>query len=423
MENESTQLSISIRRLFDVTPVPTAISGPSGKLEYVNPAFTKMLGYTQDELFTEGVIITHPDDLALNLDIRAQLLANPTKPLKIHKRYRHKDGHPILAELNMAAEVDNSGNVTRLISQIVDLSGSRQFQAAELLLNQLVRKSNDAIYVVDAEFGHILNCNELAYKRLGYSKEELLRLSVPDINPLFRNSMTWRDHVKSMRMHEKKLIESTHIRKDGSEFPIEASVNMVEHNGDTYFVAIARDISERKEKELRLLEAQNLDPLTDLPNRRLLESKLHDLLCECCTRSEKVAFMYLDIDNFKHINDTYGHVVGDKVLLALANKLKDFTRQSDIVSRLGGDEFLVVLPGLNSRAHVLSLADHILQVTSHPFHIDDSLSLEVKLSLGATLCESKALDVAKAVSSADRAMYLSKKAGGGQSAFIECDDA
>lgn len=420
MSNIGNQMSKAIRRLFDITPVPTAMSSSTGEILYTNPALRKLLGYSETEILSPGVVLTHPEDIAINHKVREKLTQSPDRSVQVHKRYLHKDGHSILAQLNIVAETDDHGEVLWFMSQIVDLSGTRQSQAAELLLDQLVQKSHDAIYVADLTFGQILNCNELGYKRLGYTKEELLRLTVPDINPLFRKVMTWQEHVEQLKLVHNVFVEGTHKCKDGSEIPIEANVNLVEFNNEQYLLSIVRDISERKARELRTLEAQNLDPLTGLPNRRLLNSKLQDMLNHCRERSEKVAFMYLDIDNFKQINDTYGHRSGDEVLTTLASRLRDFTRQNDIVARLGGDEFLVVLPGLNSEEHVLSLADHLLQVTSHSIALTNGYSLNTDISVGATLCYGQEVDIATAISVADKAMYQAKTHPGSKSVFLDC---
>lgn len=418
MDKYSAKFDQSIHRLFDITPIPTVVTSVDGGLEYTNPALHAFLGYSRKELMSSEVVITHPEDLRINKKVRAQLMENPTQSVQVPKRYLHKDGHSIPALLNMAAEVDEYGNACRFLSQIVDLSGVRQSQAAELLLDQLVQKSHDAIYVVDREFGQILNCNELGYKRLGYTKQELLKLTVPDINPMFSKNLTWGEHVRNMKQSPHQFVEATHRRKDGSELPIEANVSMVEFNGEYYLLAIVRDISERKVREQQVIEAQNLDPLTNLPNRRLLNAKLESVVSESSKRLEKLAFMYLDIDNFKQLNDHYGHAVGDQVLVCLASRLRDFTRQSDLVARLGGDEFLIVLPGLNSQEHVLGIANHILQVVSHPILLPNGEEIKPALSLGATLCFSFDLDLSDAISTADKAMYQAKKQAGSSSHYI-----
>lgn len=418
MDIDSAQLESSVIRLFDVTPVPTLVTTPSGAIVYSNPAVRQLLGYTHEELTSKDVVITHPDDVKHNGNIRSRLVDENTHSLQLHKRYIHKDGHTVFAQLNIAAQLDSKGSVTHFVSQIIDQSGMRQSQAAELLLYQLVCKSHDAIYVVDIEYGQILNCNELAYKRLGYSKQELLKMTVPDINPLFGSEMSWKEHVAKMEVSSHRFVEATHRRKDGSELPIEANISRVEFNGEFYFLAVVRDISERKAREIKNLEAQNLDPLTDMPNRRLLDQKLHPLIVDCQQNNQSLAFLYLDVDNFKSVNDSYGHGTGDKVLVELADRIKDFTRQSDLVARLGGDEFVIIMAGLKNRRHAESIAKHLLQVFSHPFEITDTLSLNIDLSIGIALFDSGHICAVEALSIADKAMYLAKKRHGSTIEFL-----
>ncbi|MCL9775804.1 GGDEF domain-containing protein [Vibrio methylphosphonaticus] len=419
-ERGTSNLNSAILKLFDITSVPTIITESSGKLHYVNQALLNLLGYTQAEIMSDEVVITHQDDLRLNKIIRSRLDQNPNEPVEIQKRYRHKDGHTIYAVLCIVAHCNDDGVTTQLISQIRDLSGERQSQAGELLLEQLVLKSNDAIYVVDPASGQILNCNELAYQRLGYSKSEMLRLSVSDINPLFNPSVSWSEHVLNMKIERNKYIEATHRRKDGTELPVEASVNMVEHNGCCYLLAVVRDISERKAREVKIIEEQNLDPLTNLPNRRLLDRRLQTLINASESFTQSIAFLYIDVDNFKIINDQYGHTTGDEILVELARRMNDFTRQSDITARLGGDEFLVVMKGIKNQPHARSIAEHLLQVFSHRFKSSEGKEIDVSLSIGLTLCKESKWCTTDAIAIADRAMYLAKKQAGSAIAFLDC---
>ncbi|MCW8348084.1 diguanylate cyclase [Vibrio sp. ZSDZ65] len=420
IDKSTLNLNSAILKLFDVTSVPTIITDSSGKLDYVNQALLSLLGYTRTEIMSDHVVITHPDDRELNKVIRRKLDQHPNEAVEIKKRYQHKQGHIIYALLCIVAQRDEDGLVTQFIAQIRDLSIERQSQAGELLLEQLVLKSNDAIYVVDPASGQILNCNELAYQRLGYSKAEMLRLSVPDINPLFTPSLSWKDHVSSMKVERNKYIEATHRRKDGTELPVEASVNMVEHNGSCYLLAVVRDISERKAREMKVIEEQNLDPLTNLPNRRLLDRRLQTLINDSESFTQSIAFLYLDVDNFKFINDQYGHTTGDEILIELARRINDFTRQSDIIARLGGDEFLVVMKGIKNQPHARSIAEHLLQVFSHRFKTSDGKEIDVSLSIGVTLCKESQWCTTDAIAIADRAMYLAKKQAGSAIAYLDC---
>ena len=164
MKDNTPQLEKTIYRLFEVTPVPMALSFPDGKLEYVNPALKKMLGYAGDEIYSKEVKITHLEDLHLNEALRKKLTLNPFDPIQVEKRYKHKLGHTIFVQLNIVAQPDNDKLIKRYISQLIDLTTIKKSDSAEILLNHLVNKSNDAIYVVEPKYGQILNCNQLAHQ-------------------------------------------------------------------------------------------------------------------------------------------------------------------------------------------------------------------------------------------------------------------
>jgi len=411
MKHDYSQIENSMYRLFEITPIPMVLSLPNGKLEYVNPALNTMLGYENDIIYSDNIIITHLEDIHINEDIRARLNKDPFTPIKIDKRYKHKLGHAIYVQLNIVAQADASGEVVRYISQLIDLTTIKQSDAAEILLNHLVNQSNDAIYVVDAKFGQILNCNRLAHRRLGYSKSELLKLNVVDIQPKLRLKEQLKEHFDRIKDNGNLIIESSHLRKDGTEFPVEDSISFIEYNGAEYILAIVRDISRRKKKELEALEAANLDPLTKLPNRSVLENKLEQVFVKAEKNNTLVAFMYIDLDNFKQINDSYGHTIGDGILVGTANRLKHCVRKSDIVTRLGGDEFLVILSGIGNKMLVEPMANKLLTEFDSPFHIQSQI-VKVEASIGVSVYMDKNTDVHTLIQLADEAMYQAKKQAG-----------
>ena len=200
MKENDFLLEKSIYRLFEVTPIPIVLSFPDGKLEYVNPALKVMLGYEGDEIYSSEVTITHFDDIHVNETIRKELTQNPFVPIQVEKRYKHKLGHTVFFQLNIVAQINNDNLIKRYISQLIDLTTIKKSDAAEILLNHLVNKSNDAIYVVEPEYGQILNCNQLAHQRLGYSKDELLKLSVSNINAKFDIKGKWNEHCRQIKL-------------------------------------------------------------------------------------------------------------------------------------------------------------------------------------------------------------------------------
>ncbi len=411
MNKSSSQIEDSIYRLFEITPIPIILSNTDGKFEYVNPALCKMLGYEREAIYAEDVIITHLDDISVNQSIRKNLQADPFTPIKIEKRYKHFLGHTVYAQLNIVAQCDSYGVIKRYISQLIDLSAIKKSDAAEILLNHLVNNSNDAIYVVDPQFGRILNCNQLAHRRLGYEKEELLQLKVANIHPDIEHNNQWKIHSEGIQKAGSLLIESSHMRKDGTSFPVEANITHIKYNGAGYLLAIVRDISRRKKKELEVLERLNLDPLTNLPNRRILDKRLAEIFIKAEQRKTLIAFMYIDLDNFKEINDNYGHVIGDGVLIQTANRLKNCVRKSDIVTRLGGDEFLVVLCNLEKKSLVELMAYKVEKEFKSPYKIQDQL-LTVEASIGVSVYFDNHSDAQGLIQLADEAMYQAKKKKG-----------
>ncbi len=408
MKENDLLLEKSIYRLFEITPVPIALSFLDGKLEYVNPALKRMLGYEGDEIYSNEVTITHLDDIHVNETIRKKLTKSPFEPIQVEKRYKHKLGHTIFVQLNIVAQADNDKLIKRYISQLIDLTTIKKSDAAEILLNHLVNKSNDAIYVIEPEYGQILNCNQLAHQRLGYSKDELLKLSISDINSRFESRDNWNEHCQLIKFEGNIVVESTHTRKDGTKLPIEASISFIEYNQTGYLLAIVRDISRRKQKELAALELANLDPLTKLPNRRVLENKLVKLFKKAKIKNTLIAFFFIDLDHFKLINDTHGHSVGDNILLGTANRLKHCIRESDIVTRMGGDEFLVVISGVEERCSIKIMADKLQEEFQSPFKVQKQL-IQVKASIGVSVYSNNNADAHTLIQLADEAMYEAKK--------------
>ncbi len=393
------------------------MSFPDGKLEYVNPAFNQLLGYSAEEIYADDVTITHRHDIKVNKIIRKSLKEHPFSPVQIEKRYIHKLGHTIYAQLNIVAQPNDDGSIKRYISQLVDLTKIKQSDAAEILLNNLVNQSGDAIYVMEPKFGQIVNCNQLAYRRLGYTKSELLKLTVANLNPRLKPDEKWQSYCEAVKVTGNLIVESFHTRKDGTEFPTETNISFIDYNGTGYFLAIVRDIARRKKREQEALEYANLDPLTKLPNRSVLETRLKEMLVKADRQHKLIAFLYIDLDKFKQINDNYGHAVGDGVLVGAANRLKNCVRKSDVVIRMGGDEFLVVMNGMKSKALLESVAKKLLGEFSSPFHIQ-SHNIKVEASIGVSVYSDHNTDVHTLIQLADEAMYQAKEKSGSSIYFI-----
>lgn len=396
-----------VYRLFDITPIPTILSFPDGKLEYVNSALMKLLGYEGEDIYKDSVVITHQSDIGVNREIRKQLMADPFIPLQVEKRYKHRDGRTIYAQLTIVAQPDEHGAVIRYISHVVDLSAVKKADAMEILLTRLVDSSTDAIYVVDAKYGQFLTSNHLGYHRLGYTQKQLLSMTVADLHPEFKDEDKWLAHVNRIKENGKLVLESEHTKANGEKLPIEAGISFTSLNGKDYLLAIVRDITERKAKQASVIEQLNTDPLTKLPNRRVLANQLTVMVEQSKQSGKLLAVIYVDIDNFKELNDAHGHVIGDKILIGVAGRLKNSVRKSDIVSRLGGDEFLIAIDKLSSAKIVEQMVEKLVSDFTAPFGIDDLL-IEVNASFGVSILDGQDYQHTELIDFADKAMYQAK---------------
>lgn len=161
------------------------------------------------------------------------------------------------------------------------------------------------------------------------------------------------------------------------------------------------------------------DPLTGLPNRRLLEDRIATTLQHAARNGRKAAVMYLDLDGFKPVNDTHGHVTGDEILKLVAQRLVGSSRKEDTVARVGGDEFVIVLSEVSSLAHAQEPASKLIEVVSEPYLVGD-LTLNLSTSIGIALYPDHADNVSQLIQAADQALYDAKRSGKNRHCVAQC---
>src|SRR5690606_2076865 len=211
-------------------------------------------------------------------------------------------------------------------------------------------------------------------------------------------------------------------RKNGEIYPEWLTISKV--NGPqgqiTHFVGVFADISSLKQAQASLDYQAHHDPLTDLPNRTLFENRLNSALNDARIGQSQGAVLFLDLDHFKHINDSLGHPVGDLLLKGIAQRLKEQLRDIDTVARLGGDEFIILLPGLHQPQDAEPIAEKLLGCFAEPFQADDH-EFFISASIGVILYPQNCNHVATLVKTADAAMYRSKANGRNRVEFYTRD--
>ncbi len=299
----------------------------------------------------------------------------------------------------------------RALQESAERARRRQVEQTLRRFSVVVEQSPAAVMITDTK-GNIEYVNKKFTEITGYRSDEVLRenpriLKSGHTSPE-EYSCLWETILAGKEWHG----EFRNRRKDG-DFVWESAyiAPLTEPDGTiTHFLAIKEDITETKETEKQIWYQANYDDLTGLPNRNLFLDRLGQALIKAERARAMVALMYLDLDRFKYVNDSLGHEAGDALLKQAAQRLSYCVRESDTVSRLGGDEFTVILPDIRDERAVILVAQKILEVLSQVFNVDGREAY-VGASIGITLYPDDGADPRNLLRNADTAMYQAKEAG------------
>jgi len=321
-----------------------------------------------------------------------------------------KDGSQFLARVTLTALRDADGSLRGFSEISRDLSES---EASEAKYRGLLEAAPDAMVVVNPS-GKIVLVNVQAEKRFGYSRDELIGQQVKNIIPKGFAERLIADALRSaedaMEQQIGTGIELTGRRKDGSEFPIEIMLSPLEGAEGILVTAAIRDITTRKKAEALIIHSSEHDFLTGLPNRTLLNDRVNQAILLALRHRRRVALLFLDLDGFKHINDSLGHPTGDKLLQSVGKRLVDCVRGSDTVSRQGGDEFVVLLSEEEGLEDASVTARRMLRAVAEA-HFIDQHDLHVTCSVGISVYPDDGLNAETLIKNADTAMYQAKENG------------
>jgi len=263
--------------------------------------------------------------------------------------------------------------------------------------------------------GHITGWNHQAEKIFGWSAEEILDQTIENTIIPQRYREAHRSGVQKYRNSGEvsvmnSLIEIHALHRDGHEFPVELSISVIDTPDLQEFNAYIRDISQRKHAETVIWNQANFDALTSLPNHNLFLQKLEHEIRSCDRSNLSLALLYLDLDRFKDVNDTLGHDKGDLVLIETTSRIKKSVRQVDTVSRLGGDEFTIILSQIDDPLSVQRVCQQLLESLARPYHLDDE-KVYLTASVGVTFYPGDSRDIETLQRNADQAMYAAKGRG------------
>lgn len=382
------------RAIFQHASVGIGLISKDGGWLSTNDTLCQLVGYSRNELRQMTLQqLTHPEDACY--DVNVEVLSSHVKAHKIEKRYLHKGGKSIWVSESISPKTTRSGKIEYYIAVVADIQANKDAEMAlstlhreleervqartrqlseanralhdviqrqqraeqevrdrEAELRSVIENANDAYINLD-ENGVVTAWNRMAEETFGWSADETIgipldHLIIPvEMREAHRAGMARYLATGKAKVLDQRL-ELPAVRKDGTSLMVEVRLRALKVNTRTQFSAFLHDISDRKAMEARREQEARHDALTGLINRRALGELLPLALARADRNQRPMALVFIDLDGFKTVNDTFGHEAGDELLRVIATRLREGSRASDMVARLAGDEFTVALEGVQN---------------------------------------------------------------------------
>ncbi|MDY0051510.1 MAG: EAL domain-containing protein [Aliarcobacter sp.] len=416
ISNTNTQIENKFRFLYEQVPYPYQSLNEKGIITNVNKKWTEITGYTKDEAIGKR-FITFTDEKNERLKILFKDFLNNKKVENERIKIKKKNGEIILVEFN--GNISNINGELKTHCMFKDITREEKIQK-KLKLSDIVFENTTEGILITNEKNEIISVNNAFTKITGYEKKDILYK-----NPNFLSSN--KHHKEFYQNLWEELISTGQFKgeiwnrkKSGEIYPEWLNISIVKDSAGNIlnYVAIFSDITKIKKSNEKIEYLAHHDPLTNLPNRLLLKARLDQSITHANTTQEMIAVFFIDIDNFKVINDTYGHSIGDKIINLVATRLQRNLRENDTISRIGGDEFIIVIENIDNIKNIEKIASKLLADFKDPVKLQEYL-FDVTISIGISLFPNNSLTTENLIKHADTAMYSAKNAGRNQFQFYK----
>lgn len=400
-------------RIIDSAPCGLAVTDTRLRILSLNPRFTRLLELSED----------HDKSLETLLPISGlRQLASKVLQDRAERAFnfeQRRNGWRRLYRVNIAPiELGDLAGPERwgLIFSLEDYTEQDRLRLLsaqrEARLQAIMASMPDGIVVFAAD-GTIESWNRATEKLLCYRGDELSRSNISRLLRQQAQPISAERLAQHLWHQQRKRLEVFGVRKDGALLPLEVAIERIGHSDPPLYLAILHDVSARKEAEAELDRMARFDSLTNLPNRSLYLDRLRVELLRARRYQQQLAVMFLDLDDFKKINDSLGHLAGDLLLQEVGHRLTATLRESDTVARFGGDEFTFIIPDLSAPHAWRDIATKILATFKQPFYLEGR-EVFVKASIGVSLFPQHSSDPHTLLRYADAAMYRAKFRGRNQ---------
>ncbi|MEW6187806.1 MAG: diguanylate cyclase [Thermodesulfobacteriota bacterium] len=437
------------------------LTNQEGLISQINPQVEKILGYQEEELLQQPISRICRDEGVWE-EAGRPLTESDSAALKREAAFQTKDGELIPVRITWSFILSKSGETLGLMVLARDQRVPRRLRneiqvrrrAEDALiqihtdLEERIKVRTDELYQANkalqveiaereemeklfrtlfvqspigtyiAQEGKIKMANPEFERITGFREKELLTVSPLNLVQPDDRSEVRTNAVKMLRGERHQPYEFRVVGKDGRIMWILETVTSIQYQGFKATLGSLMDISQRKESEETIRRLAFQDSLTGLPNRVLFHDRLSQALAQAGRNKQGLTLMMIDLDNFKEVNDQYGHQQGDRLLKEMGQRLLNFLRKSDTVARMGGDEFMILLPDTGQVPDAQRIAEKLLEVFQQPMVLEGG-TVQVSASIGLALYPKDGVDGATLIKNADRAMYRAKAEGRNRIAVSE----
>ncbi len=417
-----------LQSILDNTTSVFCIKTIDSTFKVVNNEFLRLFDKSEDEIIGKNNYQLFPPHVARQFTNNDQQVLQHAKPLKFEESATTAGGeerHYISVKFplfNLNGDVDAICSISTDITELIDSEKKLQTANQKLnLINTIFQTSQEAMLILDSLF-NIVDCNPSFESIFGYQLAE-----IKGQEPIMIRS--GRHQLEFYRKVRSKVLESGHWHGEmwtrnqtGKIFPQLVTITAIkDFQGQiTNYAALFSDISALKATEEKLHKLAHFDALTGLANRVLLKERTDELVKQSRRNKKQFAVFFLDLDNFKYINDSLGHNVGDQLIVKVARRLKRMVRETDTVARLGGDEFILLLSNIEKHDDLVNLAEKVQTGLAKPFSIEDR-EFYITSSIGISIFPDDAKSSSELMRNADAAMYSAKDKGKNIYQFFSAD--
>jgi diguanylate cyclase (GGDEF)-like protein/PAS domain S-box-containing protein len=415
------QMPTGFEILFEATPTPILVlDRQTLRFRRVNDAALAFYGYSAEEFLELRLPDIRPEKVPGEIEGMIVRFDDPSLP-DTPRLHVTKAGEWRIVKVN-ARIIDFEGRPS-ILAAVFDMTREHELQrevrAARSFLRNMVEGVPAALFAKDAASGKFVFYNSAAERLFGVARENMIGYTSAEIFPN-TTAETFVDHDRlAIEAGSEGITVDTIIHNpERGERHIRMRKVVVgdgEADGHRYILAVAEDVTEERLREAEIAHLASHDGLTGLANRWLFQQRLAEARQQSLQSPKGIAMHYIDLDGFKMVNDTWGHSVGDAVLVTAAKRMRDVIREADVAARFGGDEFAILQSGISGPGPARALAGRLVTALSEPYRIDGQICV-IGASVGICLVRPD-MSVERIIEDADRALYVAKREGKGRFAI------